>query len=118
MERMGMDVPLLIGGATTSKVHTAVKIAPKYSGPVMHVLDASRSVAVATNLTSETLRQAYLEEIAADNKATLNDYNGHDRSSKRFGLEEARANRPGIDWDQVVQPSLVERLGPNLFRDG
>ena len=107
MERIGMDLPLLIGGATTSKVHTAVKIAPKYSGPVMHVLDASRSVAVATNLTSETLRQSYLAEIAADNKATLNDYNGHDRASKRFRLEEARANRPGVGWDQVVPPSFL-----------
>ena len=107
MERIGLNVPLLIGGATTSKVHTAVKIAPKYSGPVMHVLDASRSVAVATNLTSETLRQSYLAEVAADYKATLKNYKSNDRASNRCTLEEARANRPILDWNSPIRPSFL-----------
>ena len=114
MERTGMNVPLLIGGATTSKVHTAVKIAPKYSGPVKHVLDASRSVAVATSLTSETLRQQYLVEIAADNEATLKNYNGNDRASKRFSLAEARAKCPALDWEGCMRPSF---LGVKAFEN-
>src|SRR3546814_5677949 len=60
MQRTGMSIPLLIGGATTSKMHTAVKIAPNYRGPTVHVLDASRSVGVASNLMSDTLRDGFL----------------------------------------------------------
>ena len=66
MSRAGMTMPLLIGGATTSKVHTALRIAPAYTGPVVHVLDASRAVGVATTLVSDTGRDAYVAEVAAD----------------------------------------------------
>ena len=66
MEREGFDIPLLIGGATTSRVHTAVKIAPHYEGPVVYVPDASRSVSVCSELLSPERRGAYLAEIQAD----------------------------------------------------
>src|SRR5690606_23241046 len=63
MERLGMSLPLMIGGATTSRIHTAVKIAPAYSGPVIYVPDASRAVGVTSNLLSDTLRDDYVAEI-------------------------------------------------------
>lgn len=69
MQRAGMTMPLLIGGATTSKVHTALRIAPAYSGPVVHVLDASRAVGVATTLVSDTQRDPYVAQVAADYEA-------------------------------------------------
>ncbi|HBT41853.1 MAG TPA: methionine synthase, partial [Rhodospirillaceae bacterium] len=64
MKRQGLTLPLLIGGATTSKVHTAVKVAPNYDGPVIHVLDASRAVGVASNLLSDSLKDGYVTQIA------------------------------------------------------
>src|SRR3546814_4672249 len=66
MTRAGMVMPLLIGGATTSKVHTALRIAPAYSGPVVHVLDASRAVGVASTLVSDTQCEPYVAKIAAE----------------------------------------------------
>ena len=64
MERTGCDIPLLIGGATTSKIHTAVKIAPNYKGPTLHVVDASRAVGVAGNLVSEKQRDKLIQTTA------------------------------------------------------
>jgi 5-methyltetrahydrofolate--homocysteine methyltransferase len=99
MERAGVDLPLLIGGATTSRVHTAVKIAPARSGPVIHVPDASRAVGVAAALVSDTLRdplvQATREEYAALREARA----GRDDSPRLIPLEAARANRlvPALD---------------------
>ena len=109
MERIGMDTPLLIGGATTSKVHTAVKIAPNYKGPTIHVLDASRSVSVASKLTSDTLRDAYVGEAAAENKAVRDKYAGQDRAANRCSLIDARANRVPVDWQNVdlVKPTFL-----------
>ena len=66
MQRLGMSQPLLIGGATTSRVHTAVKIAPNYAGVTVYVPDASRAVGVASNLLSDELKAAYVAEVAAD----------------------------------------------------
>jgi 5-methyltetrahydrofolate--homocysteine methyltransferase len=66
MQRQGFDIPLLIGGATTSKVHTAVKIAPHYQQPVVYVPDASRAVGVCSNLLSDTLRDGFVAEVAAE----------------------------------------------------
>ncbi len=66
MQRLNMHTPLLIGGATTSRVHTAVKISPHYSGPTVHVLDASRAVGVATSLISKGLREEFIRDVAAD----------------------------------------------------
>ena len=101
MEREGFDVPLLIGGATTSEIHTAVKISEHYSGPVVHVLDASRSVNVASNLLAENLRDTFLREVG-DRYQDL-----RDRHARRNGtqthlpVEEARANEFTCDWDEV-----------------
>lgn len=102
MEREGFTVPLIVGGATTSRIHAAVKIAPNYSGPAIHVLDASRSVTVCSTLMNGELRDGYISQIKAEydkaREAHLNK-----RSDKRFKtLEEARANKFRIDLDQVA----------------
>lgn len=102
MEREGFTIPLIVGGATTSRIHAAVKIAPNYSGPAIHVLDASRSVTVCSTLMNGELRQSYIDQIKAEydkaREAHLNK-----RSDKRFKtLEEARANKFQIDLTQVA----------------
>ncbi len=107
MERLGFDTPLLIGGATTSKVHTAVKIEQNYSGPTIHVLDASRSVPVVNNLMSKDARPAFMQEVR-DKYAYLR-ANHKRRSAARVyrTLEEARANRFKVDWTntEVTTPT-------------
>ncbi len=88
MERQGFTVPLLIGGATTSRVHTAVKIAPHYGQPVIHVLDASRAVGVVSSLVSDDQKPAYVAEIAREQQAAREQHAG-----KRSGKEDADAGR-------------------------
>ena len=101
MERQGFDIPLLIGGATTSRAHTAVKIAPQYHGPVVWVKDASRSVPVASALLSAEQRPRLLAEIDAD-YATIRDRHANkDRHEKFIALSAARANRTPVDWSQT-----------------
>jgi 5-methyltetrahydrofolate--homocysteine methyltransferase len=102
MEREGFTIPLIVGGATTSRIHAAVKIAPHYSGPAIHVLDASRSVTVCSTLMNDELKQGYVDQIKAEydkaREAHLNK-----RSDKRFKtLEEARANKFQIDLSQIA----------------
>jgi 5-methyltetrahydrofolate--homocysteine methyltransferase len=115
MEERGMTMPLLIGGATTSKVHTAVKIEPKFSGVTCHVLDASKSVPVASGLLSDS-KDAVIEKIKADNeKVRLQ--NANRRSRKVFApLGKARANATPINWAgyQAVVPAV---LGQQIFLD-
>ncbi len=101
MERQEMTVPLLIGGATTSRVHTAVKIAPAYSGPVVHVLDASRSVSVVSNLISEEGRAAFAEGIEAEYAAVRADHARRTSRTTFLTYQEAKANRYASDWDTV-----------------
>ena len=91
MQRAGMTMPLLIGGATTSKVHTALKIDPAYDGPVIHVLDASRAVGVASKLLSDTQRDDYVAEVA-DEYTHVRDARAGKSASVLLPLEEARAN--------------------------
>ena len=98
MERMDMALPLLIGGATTSKVHTAVKIAPNYSGPVVHVLDASRAVGVAQNLVSETQKSDFVTGVAAEYTTIREDFEAGDGEARLLSLNDARANGADIDW--------------------
>lgn len=99
MERRGFKMPLLIGGATTSRVHTAVKIAPHYSGPVIHVNDASKSVPVASNLLSNDLRPAFMEEVRADYEK-VRELNKNAQSQNKFvSLAEARLNKFPINWE-------------------
>jgi len=103
MERNGFKLPLLIGGATTSRRHTAVKIAPHYSEPVVHVLDASRAVPVATSLLSDEGKETFVVQHRADYEAIRTAY-----SAPRLhvvSLEEARARRTPIEWRQEDIPT-------------
>ncbi len=105
MEREAFDIPLLIGGATTSKVHAAVKIAPGYKrGPAIHVLDASRAVAVASNLTSETRKDDYITDIAAEYDTVRERYRNRDSGANQHPIAAARENRFAPDWSRYVPP--------------
>ncbi|WKW11126.1 methionine synthase [Pseudogemmatithrix spongiicola] len=98
MQREGWTIPLLIGGATTSKVHTAVKIAPNYTGPVVHVLDASRAVGVASSLTSDGLKDQFVREVADEYEAVRKHRAARQKDQKRQTIAEARANKPKLTW--------------------
>src|SRR6201993_2977872 len=109
MERLGFTTPLLIGGATTSKVHTAVKIAQNYSGPVVHVNDASKSVPVASSLISNELRAEFMESVNKD-YARVREQNKNAQGQNKFiPIEEARKNKFAIDWDksEISKPSFI-----------
>ena len=99
MERLGMNTPLLIGGATTSKVHTAVKIAPKYSHPVVHVLDASRSVPVAGTLLNPETNGTYKQNLREDYKRMAEDHARRQSEKQLLTLTEARAIKFHWDWE-------------------
>jgi 5-methyltetrahydrofolate--homocysteine methyltransferase len=104
MERLQLKTPLLIGGATTSKVHTALKIAPSYSGAVVHVLDASRAVGVAQSLLSDGLRDQYTASIATE-YADIREQRARRKSNEpRQTIAEARANRVVVDWSASTPP--------------
>ncbi len=105
MERAGLKLPLLIGGATTSKLHTAVKVAPHYSGPAVHVLDASKSVPAVAALTSAERRQRFVDEVAADYEAVRERYAARQRTQTILPLAEARANAHTFDWSEIDRPS-------------
>ncbi len=116
MTRLDFHVPLLIGGATTSKVHTAVKIAPNYSGPTVHVMDASRAVGVATRLSSETDGESFVKEIADDyEKARARHAAGEGKRNVR-PLAESRRNALSVDWKGVTPPR-PEFLGTKVFKN-
>ena len=117
MEREGFDIPLLIGGATTSKVHTAVKIEPGYTrGPVIHVVDASRAVGVATQLLSDEQRDGFVAEVAAEYAALRESREGRTGRKQLATLAEARANRLQLDWAGYTPP-IPNRLGITIFDD-
>ena len=109
MQRAGFTIPLLIGGATTSKVHTALKIDPAYDGPVVYVLDASRAVGVATTLVSETGRDAFVEATAADYQH-VRDVRSGKEASVLLSLEDARANSFKADMAHKAPPPLEPGL--------
>ena len=116
MKRRGMTLPLLIGGATTSRMHTAVKIAPQYDDGVVHVLDASRSVTVAGSLLSKEQKPAFLTGIKKEYDKLKEDF-GNKRSAKAFlTFEAAQQNAAVIDWDNFtpVTPSFT---GTKIFED-
>ncbi len=105
MERQGFTIPLLIGGATTSRVHTAVKIEPNYpSGSTVYVNDASRAVGVCSNLLSSTLRDNYVAEIKADYAAAREQHEGKKGKASYVTLAEARAHGVKIDWKNYTPP--------------
>ncbi len=103
MERQGMTVPLLIGGATTSKAHTAVKIAPSYNQPVVHVLDASRAVGTVGKLVNPSLKPAFVENLRAEYE-TLRVQHGTQKTRPLLPLEEARRRLTPIDWRAADLP--------------
>jgi 5-methyltetrahydrofolate--homocysteine methyltransferase len=103
MQRQGFTLPLLIGGATTSRVHTAVKIAPHYEGPVVYVSDASRSVAVCQALASEGQSKAYLAEVRAEYER-VREQHAAKKGPELIPLEQARANPTRIDWSGYRPP--------------
>jgi 5-methyltetrahydrofolate--homocysteine methyltransferase len=105
MEREGFDVPLLIGGATTSRVHTAVKISPNYEkGQAIYVLDASRAVGVVSKLLSETARANYVGEIQTEYVKVREAHLRNEASKRRISVGDARANKFAIDWDGYTPP--------------
>ncbi|MEO1726590.1 MAG: methionine synthase [Bacteroidota bacterium] len=116
MERQGFDKPLLIGGATTSKVHTAVKIAPQYHGPIVHVLDASRSVPVVNRLVTPSQTDAFVADNAAELEAARQQHAARQRKTTLLSLDEAQANRQEIDWEatEIVAPN---EPGVHVVRD-
>lgn len=115
MEREGFNIPLIIGGATTSRIHAAVKVAPNYSGPAIHVLDASRSVTVCSTLMNPETRDEYVAGIKAEyNKAREAHLNK--RSDKRFKtLAEARENKFQLDLEKVAPAPAF--TGTKVFED-
>ncbi|WP_373553001.1 methionine synthase [Haliscomenobacter sp.] len=116
MERLGFTLPLMVGGATTSKTHTAVKIEPQYSGPVIHVLDASRSVGVAAALLSAD--QDYRNNLIIDTRKDyerIREQRAGRQSSKAFiDLAQARENKVAIDWRQYTAP-VPKKQGITVF---
>jgi 5-methyltetrahydrofolate--homocysteine methyltransferase len=117
MERQGMKIPLLIGGATTSKTHTAVKIEPNYKrGMALHVLDASRAVAVASSLLSQDKKvtENYIAEIRKDYEQ-VRVLRGNRKSAKKYlTLGQARKNKTALDWDNFT-PTKPQFLGTKVF---
>jgi 5-methyltetrahydrofolate--homocysteine methyltransferase len=104
LQREGFRVPLLIGGATTSRVHTAVKIEPNYTAPTVHVLDASRAVGVASNLLSDSLRDPFVGEVRAEYQAIREHRADRRPQERRATLAEARGNRLAINWSATKPP--------------
>ena len=116
MNREGFKTPLLIGGATTSRMHTAVKIAPSYKNPVIHVLDASRSVTVVNRLVSKTLKKGFLDEIRLEYEGLRDQYSNRGRRKKYLPIEKARKNRMEIDWEET-EITKPKEPGITEFRD-
>ncbi|QHL87544.1 methionine synthase [Nibribacter ruber] len=115
MERQNFNVPLLIGGATTSRAHTAVKIAPAYKGTVVHVLDASRSVPVVGSLLSPDNREKFAQDMKAEYDEMREGYLSRQKEKKYLTLPQARANKLPIDWkaEDIYQPA---KTGVTVFK--
>ncbi|MBN8787436.1 MAG: methionine synthase [Terrimonas sp.] len=116
MKRRGMDKPLLIGGATTSRMHTAVKIAPQYDNGVVHVLDASRSVTVAGSLLSSDQKGEFLNKTRTEYKKLKEDFENKKPVKQYLPFAEAQANKTAIDWDNYTPP-VPTFTGTKIFED-
>ena len=116
MERQGFELPLLIGGATTSQIHTSVKIDPQYRGAVVYVADASRAVGVASTLLSADRRKAYIAEIKEKYQRLRDQRAGQQQARTLTSLKDARANKFATEWSQhpIVKPTFT---GLKLFDD-
>jgi 5-methyltetrahydrofolate--homocysteine methyltransferase len=111
MQRQKMQLPLLIGGATTSRIHTAVKIDPVYDGPVVHVLDASRSVPVTSELINPAMRDAFKSKIKKEYQLLRTDHENRKGTKNYISLQEARLNKTKIDWsaEKYTRPQFIGR---------
>ncbi|MDM8559892.1 methionine synthase [Candidatus Parabeggiatoa sp. HSG14] len=116
MERQGFELPLLIGGATTSKVHTAVKIEPNYSHPVVYVTDASRAVGVAQSLLSKELKAEYAKKISEEYVQIREQRAKQQEQRQKFTLQQARANKLAINWNDYTPPKPTF-FGLKVFED-
>ncbi len=116
LEREGFDIPLLIGGATTSKIHTAVKIEPACSGPTVHVLDASRGVGVATSLLSDDMKDAFVAKVRDENKDARRRHGAKNSAARGVSLEQARENRVKIHWP-AWKPTRPAQTGVHVLED-
>jgi 5-methyltetrahydrofolate--homocysteine methyltransferase len=116
MQRRGFTVPLLIGGATTSPAHTAVKIDPQYDGPVVYVKDASRAVGVCRQLVTPEMKPGYVAEVKADNVRRREQHAGKKVKGAQLSLAQARANRFTTDWANYTPP-VPRFLGTRTYTD-
>ncbi|HRN36815.1 MAG TPA: cobalamin-dependent protein, partial [Flavobacteriales bacterium] len=116
MEREGFDLPLLIGGATTSRVHTAVRIAPHYSKPVVHIIDASRCVPAVSELLSPATHDAYVKRIAEEYETVREHYANSQREKEIIPIAEAREKHFAIDW-KAEPPVAPRSTGLFTFRN-
>ena len=114
MEKAGMSMPLMIGGATTSKTHTALRIEPVYSGPVIHVLDASRAVGVAGTLVSDTMADKFVADTRAE-YSHIRDARAGKTAKPLATLEEARAN--AFEIDESIKPAAPQKPGVHVYDD-
>ena len=114
MEKAGMSMPLMIGGATTTKTHTALRIEPVYSGPVIHVLDASRAVGVAGTLVSDTMADKFVADTRAE-YSHIRDARAGKTAKPLATLEEARAN--GFEIDESMKPAAPQKPGVHVYDD-
>ncbi|MEM7244375.1 MAG: methionine synthase [Acidobacteriota bacterium] len=117
MDRLDFDTPLLIGGATTSKVHTAVKIAPGFRGDTIYVTDASRAVGVATSLLSEELKPAFVADVKEEQEQLRVSHAGRRSATRYWPLEQARENRLILDFDAEPPAPAPARLGVTTIDD-
>ncbi len=116
MERMNIKVPLLIGGATTSRIHTAVKVEPNYSGTTLHVLDASKSVPAVGSLLNPKSRESFSAEIKDEYDKLRTNYAGRQSEKPYISINDARANRLSIDWESYA-PIKPKKTGVQTLRN-
>ncbi len=116
MKRLDMNLPVMIGGATTSKAHTAVKIAPEYDNPIVWVKDASRAVGVAQSLISPELRENFVADLNVDYDSVRERFASRQKETKWLSIEAARANKTQIDWENY-NPTTPKFIGTKVFSD-
>ncbi|HET8864125.1 MAG TPA: dihydropteroate synthase, partial [Gracilimonas sp.] len=116
MKKRKLDLPLLIGGATTSRLHTAVKIDPEYDGSIIHVLDASRAVSIAGDVISKQRKEGVRLEVKKEYEQLRKQHESRQNRKELLSYEEAKANRTQIDWDGY-EPPKPSFLGTKTFQD-
>ncbi|MDP4116923.1 MAG: methionine synthase, partial [Bacteroidota bacterium] len=116
LERRGLKIPLLIGGATTSRTHTAVKIAPNYSGCVLHVLDASKSVPAASKILNPATRDVFIRSVKREYENLKNEYLSRSSKKSFISIAEARKNKVKIDWSKY-SVTVPENPGVTVIKD-